>query len=120
MEGPIQALNFPFPPRDGFLHDNGFHKTQTDHCVFVKRFDEGDFLILLLYVDDMLTVRHNAKKIVVFMEDKTIEDWKQKKLVSSSQSTTFMELALVDPPSTHPVGRQQPFDEAVWEMEKMW
>ena len=77
-------------------------------------------IMSLLYVDDMLTVRHNAKKIVVFMEDKTIEDWKQKKLVSSSQSTTFMELALVDPPSTHPVGRQQPFDEAVWEMEKMW
>ena len=29
----------------------------------MKRYDEGDFLILLLYVDDMLVVRHDANKI---------------------------------------------------------
>ena len=43
--------------------EHGFHKTQVDHGVFVKRYDEGDFLILLLYVDDMLVVGQNAKKI---------------------------------------------------------
>ena len=43
--------------------EHGFHKTQVDHCVFVKSYNEGDFLILLLYVDDMLIVRQDTKKI---------------------------------------------------------
>ena len=34
--------------------DHGFHKTRADHCVFVKNYPEGDFLILLLYLDDMV------------------------------------------------------------------
>ena len=41
---------------ESFMLEHGFHKTQADHCVFVKRYNEGDFLILLLYVDDMLVV----------------------------------------------------------------
>ena len=45
------------------MTDYGYHKTQADHCVFVKKFDGGDFLILLLYVDDMLIVRQDPKKI---------------------------------------------------------
>ena len=45
------------------MSEHGFHKTQADHCVFVKRYDEGDFLILLLYVDDMLVVSQDTKKI---------------------------------------------------------
>mgnify|MGYP000535931251 CR=1 FL=1 len=36
---------------------------QADHRVFVKRYDGGDFLILLLYVDDMLIVGQDPKKI---------------------------------------------------------
>ena len=31
--------------------------------MFVKKFDRGDFLVLLLYVDDMLIVGQNLKKI---------------------------------------------------------
>ena len=31
--------------------------------MFVKRYDEGDFLILLLYVDDMLIVGQDTRKI---------------------------------------------------------
>ena len=42
-------------------HD--FKKTLTDHCVFVKKYDGGDFIILLLYVDDMVIVGHDPKKI---------------------------------------------------------
>ena len=36
----------------------------TDHCVFVKRYDEDDFLILLLNVDDTLIVGQDIKRIV--------------------------------------------------------
>lgn len=42
-------------------HD--FKKTLTDHCVFVKKYAGGDFIILLLYIDDMLIVGHDPKKI---------------------------------------------------------
>ena len=45
--------------------EHAFHNTQADHCVFVKRYDGGDFLILLLYVEDMLIVGQDAKKIAI-------------------------------------------------------
>ena len=45
------------------MTDHGYHKTQVDHYVFVKKFGGGDFLILLLYVDDMLTVGWDPKEI---------------------------------------------------------
>ena len=44
------------------------HKTHADPCVFVKRYDESDFFILLLYVDDMLVVKHDAKMIASLMK----------------------------------------------------
>ena len=40
-----------------------FDSFMTDHCVFVKKFEGGDFLILLLYVDDMLIVGRDQAKI---------------------------------------------------------
>ena len=48
---------------ESFMTDNGYHKTSTDHYVFVNKFKGGHFLILLLYVDDMLIVRHDHMKI---------------------------------------------------------
>ena len=45
-----------------FMMEHAFHKTQSDHCVFTKKYDGGDFLILLLYVDDMLIVIQDMKK----------------------------------------------------------
>ena len=42
----------------------GYRKTASDHCVFFKRFGDDDFIILLLYVDDMLIVGKNAERIV--------------------------------------------------------
>ena len=37
--------------------------TICDHCVFVKKFGDNDFIIILFYVDDMLIVGQNANKI---------------------------------------------------------
>ena len=48
---------------DSFMTDQGYHKMQADHCVFVKKFQGDDFLILLLYVDDMLIVGRDQAKI---------------------------------------------------------
>jgi hypothetical protein len=47
---------------DSFVTDQGYHNTQADHCVFVKKFEGGDFLILL-YVDDMLIIGRDQAKI---------------------------------------------------------
>ena len=45
------------------MGNHGFNKTMCVHCVFVKKFSDNNFIILLLYVDDMLLVNHNASKI---------------------------------------------------------
>ena len=34
--------------------DQGYKRTDADHCVYVRQFPNGKFIILLLYVDDML------------------------------------------------------------------
>ncbi len=34
-----------------------------DHCVFVKKFGNDDFIIILFYVDDMLIVGQDISKI---------------------------------------------------------
>ena len=39
------------PKFESFMLDHDFNKTQADHSVFVKKYDGGDFLILMLYVD---------------------------------------------------------------------
>ena len=43
--------------------EQGYKKTTSDHCVFVKKFSNDDFIILLLYVDDMLIIGKNVSKI---------------------------------------------------------
>ena len=48
---------------DSFMENHSFSKTISDHCVFVKKFGENDFIILLLYMDDMLIVSKDASKI---------------------------------------------------------
>ena len=49
---------------------------------------------------DLLDKKAIRSRDVIFMEDKTIENWGQQKLEMSSQPTTIMESALIDPIST--------------------
>ncbi|GLT38191.1 hypothetical protein SLA2020_124550 [Shorea laevis] len=48
---------------ESVMRQHGYKKTSSDHCVFVKKFSANDFVILLLYVDDMLIVGQNASRI---------------------------------------------------------
>ncbi|GMI96853.1 cysteine-rich RLK (RECEPTOR-like protein kinase) 8 [Hibiscus trionum] len=48
---------------ESVMGEQGYKKTTSDHCVFVKRFSSDNFIILLLYVDDMLIVGRNASRI---------------------------------------------------------
>ncbi|CAL9780246.1 unnamed protein product [Musa acuminata subsp. burmannicoides] len=40
-----------------------YDRTTSDHCVFMNKFSDDDFIILLLYVDDMLIVGYDVGKI---------------------------------------------------------
>ncbi|WVZ00881.1 hypothetical protein V8G54_026950 [Vigna mungo] len=48
---------------DSFMIQHNFKKTSADHCVFVKHYENGESIILLLYVDDMLIVGKDKIKI---------------------------------------------------------
>ena len=42
---------------ESVMGEQDYKKTSSDHCVFVHKFsDNNDFIIILLYVDDMLFV----------------------------------------------------------------
>ena len=45
------------------MMSHGYSRTTSDHCVFTRKFSKGNFIILLLYVDDMLIIGHNSNKI---------------------------------------------------------
>ena len=48
---------------DSFMVNQGYKRTNADHCVYVKQFEDGNFIILLLYVDDMLIVGQDLNMI---------------------------------------------------------
>ena len=48
---------------DSFIENHVFSKTICTHCFFVKKFGDNDFIILLLYVDDILIVGQDTSKI---------------------------------------------------------
>ena len=47
---------------DSFMHIIGFKRCEADHCCYVKSFDNS-YLILLLYVDDMLIAGSSIEEI---------------------------------------------------------
>ena len=58
-----QAPRLWYKKFDSFMVEHGYDRTTSDHCVFVKKFSDGEFIILLLYVDDMLIVGCDTSKI---------------------------------------------------------
>ncbi|KAE8688563.1 Retrovirus-related Pol polyprotein from transposon TNT 1-94 [Hibiscus syriacus] len=48
---------------DSFMSSSGFTRCQADHCCYIKRFDNS-FIILLLYVDDMLVAGSDMQDII--------------------------------------------------------
>ena len=45
------------------MMSHGYTRTTPDHCVFTRKYSDDDFIILLLYVDDMLIIGHDPSKI---------------------------------------------------------
>ncbi|KAE8695714.1 hypothetical protein F3Y22_tig00110694pilonHSYRG00408 [Hibiscus syriacus] len=48
---------------DSFMSSSVFTRCQADHCCYIKRFDNS-FIILLLYVDDMLVAGSDMQEII--------------------------------------------------------
>ncbi|RVW73359.1 Retrovirus-related Pol polyprotein from transposon TNT 1-94 [Vitis vinifera] len=62
----IEQLDAPrqwYKKFDSFMVEHGYDKTASSHCVFVKKFFDGEFIILLLYMDDILIVGRDIGKI---------------------------------------------------------
>jgi hypothetical protein len=50
---------------DRFMTEHGYSRCHSDHCVYFKKLENGSFIILLLYVDDMLVAGSNMQDINV-------------------------------------------------------
>lgn len=59
-----QALRQWYKKFNSFMSRNGFTRCQADHCCYMKNFD-NIFIILRLYVDDILIVGSDLQEIKV-------------------------------------------------------
>ena len=48
---------------DRFMHEHGYNRFHSDHCVYFKRLDVDSYIILCFYVDDMLVAGSNMDHI---------------------------------------------------------
>ena len=50
---------------DKFMSEQGYTRCHSDHCVYLKKQNDGSYIILLLYVDDMLVASSNMQEVNV-------------------------------------------------------
>lgn len=48
---------------DNFMLSSGYQRSKYDNCVYLRKTSEGDYVYLLLYVDDMLLAPKNRLEI---------------------------------------------------------
>ena len=48
---------------DRFMHEHGYNRCHLDHCIYFKRLDDDNYIILCLYVDYMLVAESNMDHI---------------------------------------------------------
>ena len=46
-----------------FMKEEGYSRCHSNHYVYLKRLDDGSYIILLLYVDYMLVAGSNMQEI---------------------------------------------------------
>ena len=68
---------------DSFMSSHGFTRCQADHCCYFKKFD-NNFIILLLYVDDMLVAGSDMQEIVN-LKQKLSKQFEMKDLGTAKQ-----------------------------------
>ena len=63
LNGLKQVLRQWYLKFDRFIIEQGYSRCHSDHCVYFKRLDDGSYIILLLYVGDMLVAGSNMQEI---------------------------------------------------------
>ncbi len=69
---------------DKFMSEQGYTRCHSDHCVYLKKQNDGSYIILLLYVDDMLVAGSNMQEINV-LKRKLANSFAMKDLGASKQ-----------------------------------
>ena len=69
LYGPKQAPHQWYKRFDSFMLEHGFRILESNHCVYIKRYDQERFIILMLYVDKMLVVGHDKGMINKLKKD---------------------------------------------------
>jgi hypothetical protein len=60
MYGLIKSAKLWYKELTGHLMKHGFQKCQADECVLVKCMPNGKYVIVLLYVNDILVISEKA------------------------------------------------------------
>jgi len=63
LYGLKQALRQWYLKFDSVMGERGYKRSSSDHCVYFNRFSGDDFIVFLLYVDNILIVGKNVSKI---------------------------------------------------------
>lgn len=63
LYGLNQALICWYKRFDSFITSLDYNRLNSYHCMYYKRFDDNDYIILLLYVDDILVVCPNKDQV---------------------------------------------------------
>ena len=63
LYGLKQELRYWYKRFNSFIISLGYNRLSSDHCAYYKRFKDNDFIILLLYVDDMLIAGPNKDRV---------------------------------------------------------
>ena len=67
------------------MSEQGYTRCHSDHCVYLKRKNDGNYIILLLYVEDMLVAKSNMQEINV-LKGKLENSFAMKDLGSKKKS----------------------------------
>ena len=59
------------------MSEQSYTRCHSDHCVYLKKKNDGSYIILLLYVDDMLVAGSNMQEINVLKRklENSFEFW---------------------------------------------
>ena len=69
---------------DSFMVSHEYKRTDADHCVYFMKFTDGNFIILLLDVDDML-IAGNDSKLIGKLKERLFKSFDMKDLGPAKQ-----------------------------------
>jgi hypothetical protein len=63
LYGLKQAARLWYLDINAYLIEIGFTKSEVDECIFIKKWDDKNFMFILLYVDDLLVMTNSMEKM---------------------------------------------------------